>query len=680
MLFIDNKLRNEYIVFLFALFLTLTITILVYEYNIVINLIRSIWITFSLVISSFIFRFFIQLIFKDIGIYFPYYKLVCPIIFWLLSLIIPINILIIFSITGAINYVRRYGLKFYKINILNIFFFSLLYFLIIGSESWNMHRNPLPCNFLITQSGTGSDVTFFSSITSMIKIHNSCSIGIDGLQSFPYHYGTYLFLANLSSILKLNPLHINNIISPLILLPLSLHIMLEFLNIIKSQISTVKSYISLTFFDHLIFAALLTTLTNAPFGLPFVANLSFFTSPFQIDSQLLGNIFCLLILVLLVNYNFNCFKTLYARMVFLLIFQFIICFIKSPVSHLTMVAITYTCLRYSFLRSATTNKIWFTTTLFCVALTIYAGYFTSFSGIKNEGILSYDLFSLWFKNIPLREWHWIYLSNGFYTFATILVLAYLFRHKSLQKIVLNFKNSSFILFEVLIVLTFISISLSGVFGGALSFASTYYMDSVKFISLIFFSACSSVLFSKDKFKNKYLSHFLITNSPLKFLAFISICFLLITGIGLSLKGWSRTLNKYKESDLTNPDPPEITQKKIDTLRTLLNLSKNNVNKRESCLWIPKSNTLFWNELTEENNVAFLPFWPVSLSEMSLIDGYPLSNKSSGSFGYEAYGTDLFHKRDKKLYEIKSIAKTKGFKTLVVLWDHKNYETFSLLHK
>jgi len=113
------------------------------------------------------------------------------------------------------------------------------------------------------------------------------------------------------------------------------------------------------------------------------------------------------------------------------------------------------------------------------------------------------------------------------------------------------------------------------------------------------------------------------------------------------------------------------------LKTLLNLSKHQKNKSHTCLWIPKSNRIFWNDLALKENEVFLPFWPVALSEMPLIDGYPLSNKLNGTFGYQVYGTELFHKRDKKLDEIKSIAKTKGFKTLIVLWDHEKYDTILL---
>ena len=161
---------------------------------------------------------------------------------------------------------------------------------------------------------------------------------------------------------------------------------------------------------------------------------------------------------------------------------------------------------------------------------------------------------------------------------------------------------------------------------------------------------------------------------------LCIAFLIATGLGLSLKGWERTLNKYSDSNLRKLDDLNSTTSKVKILQTLLNLSKHQKDKSHTCLWIPKSNTLFWNELAEEKNEGFLPFWPVALSEMSLIDGYPLSNKLNGHFGYEVYGKDDTHSHEKNLAEIKTKSAKLGFKNLIVLWDHSNYETFSLLNQ
>ena len=78
------------------------------------------------------------------------------------------------------------------------------------------------------------------------------------------------------------------------------------------------------------------------------------------------------------------------------------------------------------------------------------------------------------------------------------------------------------------------------------------------------------------------------------------------------------------------------------------------------------------------NEAFLPFWAVSLSEMALIDGYPVTNKLNGMFGYNSFNPKTFDdNRKKDLSVIMNDAENKGFKYLIVLWDHENYELHTL---
>ena len=134
-------------------------------------------------------------------------------------------------------------------------------------------------------------------------------------------------------------------------------------------------------------------------------------------------------------------------------------------------------------------------------------------------------------------------------------------------------NSKFILFEVIFVLTLVSICLTAVFGGALSFASTYYLDSIKFITLLFFAASLCVIFKRVDYQNKNFIAFLKSNSSIKLISCLCIAFLIATGSGLSLKGWERTLNKYSDSNLWNLDDVNSTKSKLKILQTLLNLSK-----------------------------------------------------------------------------------------------------------
>lgn len=667
----------ELIVTIFTLLLATTASFLVRHNQVEQELLLHIWKATSLVIISLGFRFSLELI--TIKCKISHLRIFSPILFWILSVIIPVYILVLITAVGLTGFLKRKKTNWRINNPLKYLTLSLLYFIIIGSETWNMHRHPLPDHYLITQSGTGSDLTFYAAITSMIKTHNICSTGIDGITGFPYHYGTYYFLSKISSLLDLNSLYVNHIIAPIIFLPVSLFFMTAFLQFCKKTITSFigTSYQSLSYGDHLIFIAVLATLTNAPFGLPFVSNLSFFTSPFQIDSQLLGNIFLGIILILITYPKSDQKYAKYLSFLLIIIFQTLVYSTKSPASHLSLFAIIYVLFRFFHKRSREQNILFLLTSISCLLITFYMSGAIEQSVVNKSGILTLSFLSLWKNQVPIREWQWIFLSNGFYTFSSICILSYMCKKHSSYTTLLKLADSKFILMESVTVLTLISICLTAVFGGALSYASTYYLDSIKFVTLLFFAASLCVLFTTVDFKSKNLIVFLKSNSLIKLISCLCVAFLIATGVGLSLKGWERTLNKYSDSDLRKLDDANSTTAKVEILKTLLNLSKHQKNKSYTCLWIPKSNRIFWNDLALKENEVFLPFWPVALLEIPLIDGYPLSNKLNGSFGYEAYGTELFHKRDKKLSEIKSMAKTKGFKTLIVLWDHENYDIHTL---
>ena len=204
------------------------------------------------------------------------------------------------------------------------------------------------------------------------------------------------------------------------------------------------------------------------------------------------------------------------------------------------------------------------------------------------------------------------------------------------------------------------------------------MDTAKFLSLILFVSCLSILFSRINAQNHNLKYFLKTNSPIRVVAVLSMMFILFTGSGISLKGWERTFNKHIDSNLENATDTKNKKQKVSFLKTLIHLSKTYQKKSETCLWIPKTNNFFWNELALKKNEAFLPFWAVALSEMALINGYPLSNNLDGMFGYRSYKKQSEESKDNPTLEkIKIRAKEKGFMKLIVLTDHKNFVTYEL---
>ena len=675
-----NSLHNEIIVCIFAILLTITACYLSANSQIEVRLVHSIWITNGLVIMSLFFRYFFQLIISRKINSIPYFGILAPILFWLSIIYIPIYITLACTVIGIIGFMVNPSNP--KIRIFSIYYLiiPLVYFVIIGSEAWNMHRTPLPGHYLIMQSQTGSDMTFYAAITSMLKTYNICSIAIDGLKALPYHFGIHYFLAALSSLLDCNPIYINQIIAPLVFLPLALFIMLEIFTKFKQLILVNQNiyFHELKIRDHIILAAILTTLTNAPFGLPFVANLSFFTSPFQIDSQILGNLLLGIMIVIISQMNSADNRKTLIDICVLISIQSFLCIIKSSASHLSLLIIIYSFFRYSFHRTTTQNKLWFLAVSFSCVATIYINSLITTTNLNRDGFLTFGFFELWKNFVPMREWQWIYFSNGFYTIASFFIMIFMHRRISTLQCLSNFKNSKFNLLEIIAFLTFTAISLTAIFEGSLSFASTYYIDTAKFLSLILLVAYLSILFSSITLSNFNLSHSLRSNSLFRIISIIGIAYILISGIGISLRGWQRTITKHQDCKIVNSSSQNKILDKIDILKTLLLISKISERKSETCLWIPKNNTFFWNELAQENNNAFLPFWAVALSELALIDGYPLSNNLKSMFGYSSYKKQSGDSKDNPTLEkIKICAKEKGFMKLIVLTDHKNFKSYEL---
>ena len=590
-----NSLCNEIIVCVFAVLLAIMASYLSANSQIEEGLVHSIWITNGLVIMSLFFRYFFQLLFQEKLIkHVPYFGILAPILFWLSIIYIPIYISVVCTVIGIIGFVINSSNVFKKIFSIYSLIIPLLYFIVIGSEIWNIHRTFLADHYLITQSDTGSDMIFYSAITSMLKTYNICSIGIDGVIEVPYHFGTHYFLAALSSILDLNSVYVNQIIAPLIFLPLSLFIILELFIRFKQLIPKCHNIDSskLKIRDHVILISILTTLTNAPFGLPFVANLSFFTSPFQIDSQLLGNLLLGIVIIIISRASSTNNKTLGFSIFFLIFVHTILCFTKSPASYLSIFIIVYSFFRYSFIRTPFQNKLWLLTIVLCISSSLFVNSFVTPTSVNQDGVLTIGFFTFWKSEIPIREWQWIYLSNGFYAIASTVLASFIVKKKSATETIAKFKTSRYNLLEIICVLTFTAISLSSVFKGTLSFASTYYIDTAKFLSLVLLVAYLSILYSSITLSNLNLSLFLRSNSLFRIISIIGIAYILITGTGISLRGWQRTITKHQDCKIVNSSNPNKILDKIDILKTLLLISKISERKSETCLWIPKNNTFF----------------------------------------------------------------------------------------
>jgi hypothetical protein len=126
----------------------------------------------------------------------------------------------------------------------------------------------------------------------------------------------------------------------------------------------------------------------------------------------------------------------------------------------------------------------------------------------------------------------------------------------------------------------------------------------------------------------------------------------ILGIAKESNGSALTNNRrYQLLDLLN---------KID--------KDNSINKKETCIYIPKTNDVFWGM---QIRVDGTPFIVPGLTSIAMIDGVPdyLNPTARKLRGYHVYNKD-FDKQGENNYtelsidELKSKAREKGFSTII----------------
>jgi len=93
------------------------------------------------------------------------------------------------------------------------------------------------------------DLLFHSGIVNMLLYYGVGSLGVDGIQPFPYHFGSHRIVAALSSLFKIQPLSFYSVIFPLIFSPFFiaalLYLTVAFRGFLQRN-STVKKNIGLT--------------------------------------------------------------------------------------------------------------------------------------------------------------------------------------------------------------------------------------------------------------------------------------------------------------------------------------------------------------------------------------------------------------------------------------------------
>lgn len=577
------------------------------------------------------------------------------------------------------------SLAFYFYNYfkpIHIFYYSLfsLFSIFIGSVVWkNGWQGPMFTEQLSVMSLSEIDVLFHSAVIGVIKTHGLPSTGLDGIPYLPYHWGSHWIFAQFSNILNMNGLLFCNIGFPLIFIPL-------YLKGIFYGVFSIRRYKKFDFNVN----SLLLLLLIVPI-IHFTSEVT--TVPIDNYSYVMSLMLSFLLFSLCIEYLNENQKKTNVRIIdyiFLLLliplFIGVIALVKISIPFILLGLYLYLIYRFrlykkyivllSFLFSSIiVLTILFVATDILVTHSNSVGIITIFQSITKYGRLSFVL-----------------------NYAGIVVFIYLFLKKKKISTFEELKNmitsKQYILeLEILPYILIISL-IPGLIGMNSGGSDFYFYNFQYWLSVVFILGYLPYLFTFNK-----MSQFFERG---KIFSYIKI--ILIFGITLEVTGnyFSQISDNLKYNLKVRSKINNISAERISLKRAALNLMKgnnilgiakesngsaltnnrryqlldllnkidkdNSINKKETCIYIPKTNDVFWGM---QIRVDGTPFIVPGLTSIAMIDGVPdyLNPTARKLRGYHVYNKD-FDKQGENNYtelsidELKSKAREKGFSTII----------------
>jgi len=508
----------------------------------------------------------------------------------------------------------------------------------------------------------------------MIKTYLIPTSGIDGLIYLPYHWGSNYLYALLSSLLNISTFKFYNLIYPIVFIPFLFHAIFIFISefrIIK-QVSGKLNLLSFLILFVAVIGIYPEIETNKSPLMTTIIVLS--------ESYLMGLSFTLLFFAILLRYFTDFISNQKINKPFVLIiiplFIGLISIFKISSGYLTL-----SLLAYLFLRKQGYKKVEYifsfvaSSIILIILLKLTDTYDSS-----NEG--RFELFSFYKRHVD----NFVYFSF-FYYFFSIIAIILVFYTKSISNLKQTVNSiKEFNLWEVELLLVIISAGLlPGLVMDTIGRNALYFMDLQRWLSIAIiiglFPKLVNINFKKIATPQKII--FIIP-----FVLFISMSFIFVPYNYYKQTKQAYIHNIYTRNSLIIT--ADSTQKNLITTANLLTNLKSNLTcsqnaeyklieykliyqlikldslplseKKKSCIYIPKTNKLYWNLLKYKTNG--IPFIAPCLSGICMIEGIP--DILSSGFGYNYIKNK---KNANKVFsdsEILRIAKKKGFKQVFVI--------------
>lgn len=451
------------------------------------------------------------------------------------------------------------------------------------------------------------DTLFHSSITHMIQTYGIPSTGLDGLPYLPYHFGSHWIFAQISRLIRINPIYFYQLCYPVIFIPFyfcSLFLFVaELRNVWSGWGDSDQPLFRLPAFTIFVVAFIPFLPNKLLYSLGLGGNNNLISQSYLISLTLVFLFFCL-IASFWKRFNDN--KKI-SKIDVLFLFAIVPSFIAGiGLSKISVMFIMFVTGSYLFIRLGLFRHYQFLVSYFIstfVFLTVFS--FTKTSSFVEVYSLTTYLHNL--RNYLANPWNSLYvIVHYFWSLVFICLALSANRISNTNSLKGAFLKKATVMIEMVIV-----ICIAGFLPGALmrhlGGNEFYFSDIQKWVSLSFLLALCDYDFKNIKLKPIRII-LLLLFLPLIYAVYSN-------GKEPFLSYRSRTSTIRKQIIKASPQRLEI-------LNILQNLNRLPLSqKRNFLLFIPQNNLAYWG-LADRINCYSVPFIAPALSGIAMIDGLP----------------------------------------------------------
>ncbi len=597
----------------------------------------------------------------------------------IIYLLLPLGFILL------ILFLSDYFINFFKKSNISLIILFIFFAFWVGALIWGAkYHNPLFFEQIILGLAH-SDVIFATAVSNLIKTYGIPSTGVDGLPYLYFHWGNNWLFSYLSGLINVSTIKFYNLCYPVIFIPFYFKSLLLFIIDFKRYKNFSVNLGFLLFI--LLFIVYIGRNTFADLG----------NEAYLMAVSFSFLLFCITISVLRVVKNDMAGRMIYDKLFFYIslpVFIGIIGLCKISVGFLLIGLYGYLFLRMRWYKN---NKIFisfiFSSLIFAIVYlaTSNKGAIEGYNNLSQ--VMAYiKSWNLFFSIDYLLMWIFIFLvlfQNKVYTLSDLKIA---FGQKRLLEIEI---------FLVIAVLGLLPGALLKIAGGS----DWYFSNFQKLLGLCFVLAYLSYLIKAREeplfsYVGKLKIHliFIILFIVFSKILFIDNYYIQTSGLfGKNIILRSKILNltevdfsvkNFVKKELQSKGLLEISksiipasklsqqflsrQQNYELVRSLEKLGETDITeKRKTCIYIPKSNKIFWEMKIYKDYNHLRPFVVTAITGMAMIDGLP-QGELVDIYGYYYYKKARSLKgagegvNYDSIENIKLVARDKGFSNVIII--------------